>query len=198
VRLVDITRECDDGKPTPRVVADIEGFAVHRIWFDDWPADRDASPIEIARRFIDDPGVAKYTGGEVAYTFLVDHEGLWWQCLRLSDVGKHARRWSVPHIGVGVIGDFRKHPPPPAQRMSLMDGLAELCPALGINPLAMALIGNVSVPRIAGHDELPGGSADAAKRCPGQYLSMRDLRRDVAMAVERQALGRLAAAGVVG
>lgn len=199
MKLISIVEACDDGRPSPRATDAIEGFAIHRIGFDDWTDEQStkATPLEIARRFIDDVDVAKYTGGEIAYTFLVDGSGDWWQCLRLTDTGKHARRWSAPMVGVGVIGDFRKRPPTPAQRASLVDGLGEMCPAFGIHPLATWWSGSVSVPRIAGHDELPGGSSDPTKVCPGALLSVRDLRRDVALAIERQATASLMRLGMV-
>lgn len=199
MKLIDVIEQCADNRESPRPVEDIQGFAVHRIGFEDWTIDRleQASPVNIARRFIDDPEVAKYTGGELPYTFLIDGAGIWWQCLRLTDVGRHARRWNAPMVGVGVIGDFRRQPPQPMQRAALVDGLAEMLPALGIDPLGQAWLGALTAPRLAGHDELPGGSADTGKRCPGQHLSMRDLRRDVALSIERRALAGLAQVGVV-
>jgi hypothetical protein len=195
--LINIIEDCDDGKRSERSLDAVEALAVHRIGFDDWTQAQleAASPIEIARRFIDDPEVAKYTGGELAYTLLLDHKGVWWQCLRLGDTGKHARRWSVPAIGVGVIGDFRVRPPTPVQRAALVDGLARLAHAFGIDPLGR-FGAYPTVPRLAGHDELPGGSADPKKRCPGKFLPMADLRRDVALAIPRMAQAELLAAGL--
>jgi hypothetical protein len=64
--------------------------------------------------------------------------------------------------------------------------------------MAPWLVQNLTVHRVAGHDELPEGSNDPDKRCPGAYLSRRDLRRDVALGMERQAMARLmAGSGVV-
>ncbi len=165
LRLTNVVTQCDDGKPRERDIAAITTIAVHRVGVS---LGEDA--ITICQRFIADPDVARYTGGQVPYTFIIgnDEIGTIWQCLPLSEVGTHARRWSAPAIGVACIGDFRKHRPGDVQ----MKQLIRLC-----GYLAYAFPGIV----IKGHDELPGGSSDPNKQCPGKYLDMDELRHNVSL-----------------
>lgn len=206
MQIINITKECDDGKRTPGKTWAWKHVAVHRIWFDDWDLGVSRTAVEIARRFIDDMLIRKYTGGEQPYHFLVDDVGRWWQVLPLEDVGKHARRWNHEALGVGVIGDFRKQAPTAMQRAALVENLAALCLACGINPnqshsvattLDSGTLGRVMVPALCGHDEMPGGSADPNKKCPGRFLSMDDLRRDVAWEMQRPSQIALEKSGAV-
>lgn len=158
MNVVDVIKLVDDGKPAQRDVSLIKGLTIHRI-------DRWGDAIEICKRFTSDPEMMKYTGGEVPYTFFINDEGTVWQALPVSEIGRHARRWNVPHIGIAVIGDFRKEVPTGVQLAKLEQLCFELCVAL-----------QISWEDVKGHDELPDGSADPTKRCPGKNLSMDHLR----------------------
>ena len=165
LKFTDVIKQCDDGKHRTREpLTDIDTIAVHRIG-----KSLGEDAITICRRFIDDPEVAKYTGGEVPYAFIigVGPGSTIWQCLPISEIGAHARRWNKQAIGVACIGDFRKHDMPDVQYAQLIKLLA--CLQFGF-------------PRdleIKGHDELPGASSDPNKKCPGDKLSMRAVRRSV-------------------
>ena len=160
LNFVNVIDQCDDGKPVERDLEGIDTIAVHRIG-----KSLGEDAVTICRRFIDDPKVAKYTGGEVPYTFIISDEGTIWQCLPVSEIGAHARRWNAQALGVACIGDFRKHEMPPVQHKKLI----KLCAALQFG------FPNELV--VKGHDELPGGSSDPDKRCPGDKLDMNEVRR---------------------
>lgn len=180
MNLTDIISIVDDGKPAVRDLYKIMTLAIHRI-------DRWGTPIEICKRFTSDPDVMKYTGGEIPYTFFITDTGEVHQALKLGDVGKHARRWNVPAIGIAVIGDFRREVPPAVQLAALTNLCFELITALGITP-----------EEVRGHDELEGGSADPTKKCPGKNLSMDWLRVTLKeMATPDKRGIRLARAGFV-
>lgn len=180
----------EDRKEPPRLVV------VHRIWFDFWPLDKEVNAIEIYQEFLFNEEVAKVTGGELPYSVLVDRNGECWQGLSVNDVGKHAKRWNTPAIGVGVIGDFRQQSPTRAQYTALADFLAELLPSIGRMPHEWVLERGQNVQALSGHDELPDGSSDPNKKCPGRFLPMAQLRDDVARIIQAQAGQRLSALGL--
>lgn len=202
MRLFDITDEVSDGRERPLEISDVGIVAVHRIWFDDWDLglltdpELTPNPIDVLRRFADDPELTRYTGGETPYTFVVDRAGDWWQGLRLADTGAHARRWNSAAVGVAVLGDFRKIPPSPEQLSGLLAGLVDLCQALRVDPLGRRRLRGALVRELSGHDELPGGSADASKACPGPLLDMDSLRADVAALTRARAVNRLLELGI--
>ena len=161
--FTNVIKQCDDGKHRELDLSKISTLAVHRIG-----KSLGEDAITICRRFIDDPKVAKYTGAEVPYTFIIGEAGTIWQCLPVSDYGAHARRWNVHALGVACIGDFRVHNMPAVQYSQLL----RLCVVLNF--------GFKKGLDIKGHDELPGGSSDPNKRCPGARLDMQSLRWHVA------------------
>ena len=175
LNFTDVISQCDDGKHRTRTpLLDIDTIAVHRIG-----KSLGEDAITICRRFTDDPEVAKYTGGEVPYGWIIGAGGIIWQCLPISEVGAHARRWNKQAVGVACIGDFRKHDMPGVQYDSLIKLLAAL--QFGF-PRDLA---------IKGHDELPGASADPNKKCPGDKLSMSNVRQSVAAYLEGEHLREL-------
>jgi len=197
MRIIDIRSEVDDGKEHPRTLIDVRLITIHRIFFNDWDPNQDVGGLEIALRFIHDPKITKYTGGENPYTFYDEYDGTIAQALDLTDRGNHARRWNHSSVGVAVIGDMRKRPPTRAQYASLVELCADLSCALDIDPLGETELGQDVVPSLAGHSELPGGSADPDKQCPGQWLPMDKLRLDVSNKIQAGGLQRLSAAGGV-
>jgi hypothetical protein len=88
---------------------------------------------------------------------------------------------------VALIGDPRRKPPSTRQRNALVDILALLSVGFGFDLFRV----------VKAHDELPGGSADPSRRCPGPLLPMNPLRADVADVVKDGARQRLYEAGLV-
>ena len=188
-----VIAECDDGKPAERDLAVINTLAYHRVGIDKkYNLLLGLDAVTICQRFIHDPEVAKYTGAEVAYTFLIggadglpEHDGVIWQCLPVADIGRHAGRWNIPAIGVGCIGDFRVDPPSKKQRAS----------AIRLGSFLEECFGKLD---IRGHDELAGGSSDPNKKCPGAYFNMSTLRTEIRTFGLVELVGaRLAKGGIV-
>jgi hypothetical protein len=197
--IINVIDLVDDGKPAPRNFDQCDTVAVHRCGKDlIYGIDLGDTAEEICAHFTGRndryPDVAKATGGQLAYSLMIGGDlgdprwdGVIWQCLPVDDVGFHARRWSKPAIGVALIADPRKKPPSAKQRDALIDLLALLSVGFGFDPFKA----------IKGHDELPGGSGDPNKRCPGPLLPMNPLRADVADIVRDGARQRLYEAGMV-
>lgn len=164
MQLYDVTREVNDGKKRRINLRGIRMIAVHRIG-----KSIGTTATEICDRFQNDPEVAKYTGGQNPYTFIIGENGAVWQCLPLDDAGSHARRWNSVAVGVALIGDFRKEQPTDAQEKALGGLLVVLCMALALDPLT----------QIKGHSELPGGSSSPSKVCPGHFLDLDRIRVEV-------------------
>lgn len=160
--------------------------AVHRIEYGDKVDD-------IAAAF--DPGgsLTSYTGGQQPYHFLINKYGTVHQVLPLVSNGAHARQWNDDALGVGVVGDFRKEPPTFEQWTALVDLCADLTAHLEIDPDAQ----EHGVYGLSGHDELPRGSKDPDKECPGQFLDMDEVRDAVQAVRSEEARRRLHEAGVV-
>lgn len=203
--IINVIGECDDGKPGDRDPAQLKRIGVHRVGRDMRYGIKlgDTAP-EICAHFTgknrEFPEVAKTTGKENAYTFMIGGDlgdpqwnGVVWQVLPVYDIGKHARRWSEICLGIGLIADPRIKPCSRKQRDALIDLCVELCQMLHIDPAKTDAKG---VPYLAGHDELPGGSRDLDKACPGDLLIMNELRRDVASTISDSALQRLLGTGM--
>lgn len=180
MRIENIIESVRDGKPRDRKITPI-GVGVHRVGVDHGTGiDLGDSAFSVCNHFNGRntryPEIARATGGHLPYTLIVEEYGLVAQCLRISDMGFHARRWSRPYIGVAAIGDFRTKSPSRAQWVAAVDIVAFLCHEFGIDPLGYS---EPLVPTVAGHDELPSGSRDAGKRCPGDRWNMEAFRREV-------------------
>lgn len=174
---------CDDGKPHSRALKDIDRVVVHRI---DRELGLDA--VAIARSFRDRSSMysaGMYTNGEMPYTFVICEDGAVDQSLELSDAGPHARKWNTPAVGIAVIGDFREHVPKAAQWVNLVELSVELLRWLGLSSTGLY-----------GHDELPGGSVDPLKKCPGKHLDMHALRLETQKVMSRHGFDGLKALGV--
>jgi len=171
--FVNIIDEVSDGHKIDRVFDDHEGITIHRVGYNHkYGIDLGETAAEICGHFTGRnaqyPEVAKATGGELAYTIMIGKAGVPWQCLPLSDIGHHARRWSYKTVGVAVIGDPRYVPLTNEQYWSLVDVCSIISRVLGTSSV-----------HVKGHDELPGGMRDKTKECPGKLLSMSQLRHDV-------------------
>jgi N-acetyl-anhydromuramyl-L-alanine amidase AmpD len=179
--IVNVIKEVDDGKPGPRDILQLDTVAVHRVGKDmKFGIDLGDTAVEICAHFTGKvkqyPEVAKATGGQIAYTFMIsgDHgdrgyDGMIWQCLPLSDVGHHAKRFSKRAVGIAVIGDPRVKPCSPKQYNSLIWLCSKIVSAIHQPP-----------GQVRGHMELPNASSDPTKECPGELLPMIEVRRDVA------------------
>jgi N-acetyl-anhydromuramyl-L-alanine amidase AmpD len=191
MKIVDITEKVDDRKEKVRDFDKIRTLAVHRVGR---LLNRQGQVVsnlgrkaeEICGRFISDPEVAKYTGGELAYTFIIEEDGTIKQCLPIDDVGQHAKRWNATALGVAVVGDFRYEEPTPQQHTALVDLLVALAQAWALDPMEA----------VKGHSELPGGSSTPEKRCPGPLLDMHSLRAEVRDFMRDAARQKLSEAGL--
>lgn len=107
----------------------------------------------------DRPGAL--TGGKEPYALLLRQDGSVDQLAPFTAQTPHGRSYNPIAVGIAVAGDFRRHSMSAAQQ----DTLIKLCALLRATGLM-----------IIGHDEIPDGSADARKQCPGRYLDVEDLR----------------------
>lgn len=166
LRVIDLTKECWDGKHLDRPVSRINRLVIHRIG-----ESVGTNAIEIATAFRDtstpqSPG--RWTGGQVPYTFIVRRDGVCEQLLTLDDLGWHAKRWSKPGIGIACVGSFHLSDHP---TVAQWETLCNLC-----SKLAWWL----GVYELSGHTELAHSTSDPGKSCPGSNLDMNLLRMEVA------------------
>jgi hypothetical protein len=162
--VIDVSESLYDGRRDVRDLKDIKGIAIHRI-------NVGSNARDIRDFFVEGEG-GRYTGNQMPYTFVVSPFGVIEQALDLREVGPHARRWSVPMISIACIGDFRHHPPDTDQFYATKELCIDLC--LYINKA-----------EIKGHDELPGGSSDPNKQCPGKMFGLSMLRIQAFLEIER-------------
>jgi hypothetical protein len=184
LKIEDVIAQVNDGKRSLRDLLKLSLIVVHRCGKDlKFGIDLGDTAPEICAHYTgkDDkyPEVAKATGHEIAYTFMVGgdlgdpaFDGVIWQCLSLDDVGRHAKKWNTPAIGVSVIADPRVRPCSSKQMQSLIDLLTILSMVIKGEPSSC----------IKGHMELPGSSSDPNKLCPGPLLPMDVMREDVTAA----------------
>lgn len=199
LKINDIIAQVNDDVPGLRDITKLQKVAVHRCGKDlkndidlgDTAADICAHFTGLNERY---PEVAKATGGEVPYTFMIggglgapEFDGTIWQCLPLSETARHAKRWNQTAIGVAVIADPRVRPCTPNQMNSLIDLLSLLSLCIRQKPADC----------VVGHTELPGSSNDPNKECPGPLLPMDMLRKDVADSRADMALQLALMAGMV-
>jgi hypothetical protein len=211
MRVESIISRVDDGDAAARSLGDVQGLMIHRTGVDHQTGvvlgytaaeicDAFSGRVE---KWLE---VAKATGGENPYTFLVggslgspDHDGLIWQALDLDDLGPHGRRWaSRRYLGIAAIGDFRapyKHPPSRKQMAALVSLCALLALDLDLDP--MAIVGHGEIARAHGGSKAPGKPA----ACPGDLLDMTELRgqvwREMKSISHSAAREQLSAAGLV-
>jgi hypothetical protein len=103
------------------------------------------------------------TGGKMPYHLIIEVDGNVTRCVPYLMIAPGAAGLNKNGIQVGVVGDFRKHPPTDKQRISLLlayKHLNELYP--GIRPMR--------------HDDEPTGTTMKNKVCPGKHLSIEDLK----------------------
>ena len=176
---------CDDGKFRAREIDQVVGVTLHHFGVPD----------------VDDmEGIAKFyrqsrvwTGGSMPYTFGIHPGGTIEQGLQIREVGPHAKRWSVPTIGVVLFGNFDAVAPAVRQWMSAVELVAELCSAFGLDPMG----GVDGVPVVAGHTERPNATSYPGKNCPGEAFPLGKFRSNVSHMIKDAAIQRLAESGVI-
>lgn len=167
MKILDVIDQVDDGKARDLVPSAVDTIVIHRVGKDRVTgADLGDDGVTIAKRFVEDPAIARYTGAENPYHFYVGKDGTIWQTLRVFDMGAHARRWNKQAVGVAAIGDFRSEAPSLRQFVSLQWLVTMLGWGLTLDPARV----------LKRHDELPGGSSDPNKECPGKFLDVDLLR----------------------
>ena len=190
-QVVDRTRLADKQR-RERNLWEITGITVHRLG---WSVGRSAEQVSGAFQNTEEHAAGSYTGGEIPYTFLINNDSIE-QLLEMGEIGPHARRWSSPTMGIACRGDFRQQKP----------GLNQWALARDLCAMLSVFIGKDA--KLRGHTELPGGSSDPYKQCPGQGWDMEKFRADVGflvasvdwrdkVAASWEAEKRLLAAGVV-
>ncbi len=191
--VVDVIARCRDKADQERGLDQLRGIMLHRVGIDlkHKPHSRvlGYTGPEVSDVFTGRdpayPDVAKATGGQNAYTFLIGgdcgpakHDGVVWQCLPLDEIGHHARRWSRGWIGVGWIADPRVRPLSAAARVAAVELCAALCNQFGWSP-ANRVRGHGEVEGAHGGEKAPG-KPDA---CPGlSVVELDAIRHDIAMA----------------
>lgn len=169
--VIDCTKELDDGKDRVRSEEEIDTLIIHRVGKDSrTKANLGDTGPEIARKFLFDPAIAKYTGGQNPYTFYIGSDGTIWQALPVDEVGNHARRWNKRGIGIACIGDFRDVSPSKAQFEACVDLCAYLLKCLGLRHDA-----------VGGHSEFGATATNSPnKECPGSRFDLPYLRHQLA------------------
>jgi len=169
-------KECFDGKIKERLTDDVKRIIIHRI-------DIGETAEEVCKKFQEVEEVSKYTGKQNPYTFFIRRDGTIEQACPLIEITAHARRFNKQGIGVGVIGDFRKHKPTNQQ----IEALIYLCAILVTWKRKLI---------VSGHDELFGATNDPNKECPGKYLNVHELRLEIKKKIEYNNEKRLTESGI--
>lgn len=185
MKVINRIAACDDGAHRMRSLDAVRGLTVHH--FGQHIA-QDAAGIARFYR-----ANAKWTGGQMPYTLVASPGGRLEQALPLREVGPHALRWSSPTVGLVAVGTFDEDPPSSVQWGVVVECAAELCAALGLDPLGKLPEGEWV---LAGHTERRGGTRYKDKSCPGDAWDMEAFRVEVAQLNQEAALRRLAAAGI--
>lgn len=138
--------------------------------------------LDVAREFARvgkfEPG--SYTGGRMAYHFVINAGGKVYQALPLSTIGAHASGHNKDSWGVAVLQDLRHSEITYDAEAALM----ELCSALMIYSSLSLGSGGL---HIHGHHELMGPqSPDPQKACPGGGVKLRDISDYVELTIAAQ------------
>jgi hypothetical protein len=166
--VTDRVRDCY--RPSKGLVrGDIKWVVIHRCSLGHYaPApikDADLTAPEMSQRFKD---AALGTGGLMPYHGLVLANGSTEQAVPLSRRASHAKGVNWCSLSWAVVGEHG------AATSAQMQAVADVAANLIIY-----CRGNIGMLR--GHTEIPGGSADQSKICPGPVVNMDELRDMVAM-----------------
>lgn len=171
LRIVDQTKVYVDAnrRLQRRDKKNITTLVVHRIEVSQEDRTYSDSAQDVVRFFLEHPIGVKATGGDIPYPLIVEPSGAVVQTVPLGCVTPHAVSHNPVGIGIACVGDFRRRPPSGPQKEALVTLCAQLIEALQLD-----------IQALRGHDELVGGSRDPEKVCPGEFLSMQELRVAVA------------------
>lgn len=159
--------ECLRGMGLPMGRDHVDLLVVHRISLANVGIDDDdLDGPKLANAFATNEELKPTTGGRVPYHLLIKPDGLIEQMLPLSIRGTHAKGYNWRSWGVACVGDFRQRPPAGPQTRALTKLLARL-------------VVLTSDARIVGHTQLDGASADVNKICPGSYLLLPSIVKQV-------------------
>lgn len=129
-------------------------------------ADADLDGPALAKTFRERPDMPPDglgTGGWCPYHVLISPTGRRELLMPLSTAGAHAVGYNHKSIGVALIGDFAKHPPPLPQ----LRAAAKTCAELVIINKGLAIGGHTTT--------FQNTSRDPDKVCPGPLLSIKEL-----------------------
>jgi hypothetical protein len=104
--------------------------------------------------------------GMFPYHFGIERNGVCYQLLPLGRAGVHAKAWNSKSIAIACFGDFRHEQPTCDQWFAC----ARLC-----RTLEHVFLGA----DVWGHDELPSGSSDPNKQCPGKHWPIAEFLGEV-------------------
>lgn len=159
MRVIDATAECTIPRYGARVgLRDRSLVVVHRCTMG-------SDVASIASGYRISPEARAATAGQMPYHFVVGVDGVIEQARPLTAVTPHARQYNSRGIAVAAVGDFRLAGPPDVQYYALSQLCAYLLVWTHLTPDA-----------VRGHTELPNASRVRGKVCPGEHLSMGDLR----------------------
>ena len=108
----------------------------------------------------------------IGYSLVQTADGVWREGRGIDTEGAHAKGYNRDTIGICLTGNFETRPVPDDRWLSLVSMCAALCRRYGL-----------SAADVRGHRELPG----AATLCPGKYIDMDRLRREVSERLRRTA-----------
>lgn len=193
VKVVDQIHHAAQAQPRPSCLQSL--LWIHRIG-----NTIGTNVAEVSRFFVHGEG-ARYTGGTMAYHYLVSMDYVE-QALPLDEQGAHARRWGNAHgIGIAVFGDFRFDRPTSGHWAQAVSLCADLVPILSRHSTRVLslLPTNLrhSVP-VIGHGEVRFAYASHSDKvqphgkyaCPGRYWDMGEFRSDVEREMARRAVLR--------
>lgn len=167
IEIVDRIKELSDGKRLKLSGEHVDTIVIHRVGLNLKTGKHlGTTALEVGRAFIDDPEVAKWTGGEQPYHFYIDPDGTISQALALVDTGRHSRAFNSRAIAIAVICDARVEPPTDEQ----FDAAVRLSTCVAYHM-------GIKAGRIRGHTELGArATSDPMKQCPGAKFNMKKLR----------------------
>jgi len=164
--IVNRVAECYDGKGSILPLLAVRAVIVHRT---DLKLLTPNNPHPIPDALLDGPGLCRAfmahdlgTGRRPPYHVLIRQDGIAEQCLPLSIAGAHCVGRNHQSLAVAVVGDFRHILPSAAQWDALVWVVAQWMPING---------GLDTV----GHSEIPNGSHDPNKICPGRHINVRQV-----------------------
>lgn len=135
--------------------------------------------------------------GSLAYPLAVLADGTVEQGRPLSHCTPHSKRRNASGLAVVIVGNADLVPPTKEQWESAVELVAMLCRELARDVSYTMSCDESGHLCVEGHDEVPGGSSDPGKRCPGRFWPMREFRTQVASKIGELQAASLPLVGVV-